>query len=510
MAGTPTTDGPDDRPTAPGPAARPDTERTRRGTAPDSASGEAAGSNPDGASRAASGTATRSTPGATTRSTTGGANRSSAAGTTRSASGETRAGAGAAAGTAPGGARRPTVPRQRRPARRRRAPVLVAAAVTTVWAAAVSYLAVIAVVALVVLVSGGAAAAVVFRFGTGGWLLAHGVPLDTEAGRLGLVPLAVSVLAAWRLVRAGVHTTRAIGARRRGPVRHGLVAAACVGIVYGLLGAVAAAAAHDGGLAVSPLRAGLTFAGFGAIAAAIGAVGESGLAAGWWSGLPSPVRDAVRTGAVAALLVLGAGAAVAGVAIAVAGGEASDMFAAYHTGVGGQVGLTLLCLVFAPNLAIWSSAYLIGPGFMVGAGAVVSAARVSLGALPAVPVLAGLPSTAVSGLAAPLLGVPMAGGMAAGWLLARRIRRSAERGAPAPSWASLLGAAAGAGPAAGVLLGLAAWASGGSLGSGRLAVTGPDGWWVGLVGALVVAIGAVIAAAATRVLAGGRRWSRPR
>ena len=110
------------------------------------------------------------------------------------------------------------VPPQRPPAGRR-APVLLAAAVTAGWAAVVSYVSVLAVVTLLVMVSGGAPVPVVLRFGTGGWLLAHGVPLHTGAGPLGLVPLAVSALAAWRVNRAGMHTTRAIGARRSGSVR---------------------------------------------------------------------------------------------------------------------------------------------------------------------------------------------------------------------------------------------------------------------------------------------------
>ncbi|HKT00532.1 MAG TPA: DUF6350 family protein, partial [Rugosimonospora sp.] len=61
------------------------------------------------------------------------------------------------------------------------------------------------------------------------------------------------------------------------------------------------------------------------------------------------------------------------------------------------------------------------------------------------------------------------------------------------------------GPVAGVLLGLVAWLSGGSLGGGRLAVTGPVGWEVGLVAAGVVALGALMAAGATYVLIGVRR-----
>lgn len=401
-----------------------------------------------------------------------------------------------------------------RPARspaRRRAPVLLAAAVTATWAAIVSYASVLAVVGLLVLVSGGAPVPVVLRFGTGGWLLAHGVPLGTGAGPLGLTPLALSTLAAWRVNRAGVHTARAVGARRAGSAgrpaasaRLAALAAACVALCYGLLGALAAAAVTGWDWTARPLVAGLSCGGFALLAAGAGVAAESGGVARLWRRLPRAVRDAVRTGLVAALLVLGAGAGVAGVTVAVAGGEASSMFASYHTGVAGQVGLTLLCLVFTPNLAVWAAAYLVGPGFAVGVGTTVSAAKVNLGALPAVPVLAGLPTTPVSGWTAPLLGLPLAAGMTAGALLIRRqARERANRaGGGVPGWGPVLLAAIVAGPVAGLLLGLAAWASGGSLGSGRLAHTGPAVLPVALVAAGVVAVGALIGAATMRVLEG--------
>jgi Family of unknown function (DUF6350) len=404
-----------------------------------------------------------------------------------------------------------TAPRRRTarpgaPPARRRAPLLVAALVTTGWASLLSYAVVLVAVALVTGLSGGGAPVrVVFRFGTAGWLLAHGVPLLTPGGKVQVAPLALSALAVWRLVRAGVHTARATGGRYR-PVRRVAVTAAAVALVYGLVGALAAIAVDGPELRVSPVRAGLTLAGFGLVAGGLGAGTEGGLVARVLDALPVPVRDGLRTGTVAALLILGAGAATAGTAVAVAGGDAGDMFAAYHTGFAGQAGLTALCLGYAPNLATWAAAYLVGPGFAVGAGTVVSAARVHLGALPALPVLVGLPTSAVGGPAALLLGVPLAGGMTAGWLLARRrLRRAADRAGPAPTWAGLLGAAALAGPVAGLALGLLAWASGGSLGSGRLSVTGPVGWEVGVIATGVVALGALIATSATQVLIGSRR-----
>jgi hypothetical protein len=385
-------------------------------------------------------------------------------------------------------ATRPTV---RLPRRRgkpvRRAPLALAATVTTAWAALVSY---VPVVALVGLLTGH----VEIAGGTGGWLLAHGAPLSTGAGRFGLVPLGVSVLAAWRVGRAGVHTGRAIGARTPG---RALLAGLAVAVVYAALGVLAALL--TGGL-VTPVRGGLTLGGFALACAGLGALAGGRVLRRAARRLPPFVRDALRTGTVAAFLILGAGAAAAGVAVAVSGGPASATLASYHTGVAGQAGLTLLCLVYAPNLATWSAAYLVGPGFAVGVHTTVSAGHVSLGALPAVPVLAGLPDSAVSGLGPLLLGVPMAGGMAAGALLVRRRMRAGT----VPGWPALLGAALLAGPVAGALLGLAAWVSGGPLGSGRLAVTGPVGWEVAAVGAGVVAVGAVIATAGTRVLIGTR------
>jgi hypothetical protein len=397
----------------------------------------------------------------------------------------------------PDAAARPTVRPPRQPGRRarRRAPVLLTATVTASWAAIVSYVPVLVLVGLLL-----RADATTFRLGTGTWLLAHGVPIATDAGPVGLIPLGLTALAGWRVARAGVHTCRAIGART---LRRAALATIAVSAVYGGLGALAAGLA---GQPAAPTRAGLTLGGFALLLSGLGAAVESRLARRVVRRLPLAVRDGLRTGVVAALLVLGAGAAVAGIALAVSGGQASATLASYRTGVAGQAGLTVLCLGYAPNLATWSAAYLIGPGFAVGVGTTVSAAKVKLGVLPAIPVLAGLPDSAVSGLGPLLLGLPMAGGMAAGWLLVRRRLRQAAAGeAPLPGWAGLLGPAALTGPVAGALLGLAGWLSGGPLGSGRLAVIGPDGGQVALVGALVVAVGALLAAAATKVLLGSRR-----
>ncbi|HZN18279.1 MAG TPA: DUF6350 family protein [Micromonosporaceae bacterium] len=462
------------------------------------------------------------------------------------------------ASAAPRGAVRPRG-ELHRPTRPARAPLLVAAAVATLWAALLSALPVAGAVGLAQLAEDPSIrVGDITRYGLAAWLLSHGVPLRTAVGTLGLAPLAVAALAVWRVVRAGVHVTRAIGARHSRSPRIAARAALAVGSGYGLLGAVVAAVIGGPSLHVSPVRAGLVLGAFGSVAAGAGALWATGAWVPLARRLPAVVRNGLRTGAVAALLVLAAGAALAGTAVAVGGGDAGETLASYRTGVAGQAGLTLVCLAYAPNVAAWGASYLVGPGFALGVDSMVRTSEVSVGALPALPLVAALPSGPTGGAGAVLLGTPLLAGLAAGALLARErlrairlaggrreaIRRvSGGRQAGGPSgtggssragglwqrggsgqvgrwwqaggsgqagggsgpadggsWQALLGGAGLAGPVAGVLLGLAAQASGGPLGAGRLAVVGPVGWQVALISSGVVAAGAVLGAAAARTL----------
>ncbi|GAB4103306.1 DUF6350 family protein [Micromonospora taraxaci] len=383
---------------------------------------------------------------------------------------------------------------------RGRAPLPVAAGVAAGWAALTSYLPVAIVLGLVQLGTDSTTLAGTLRTALAGWLLGHGVPLHTDSGPLGLAPLALTVLALWRLSRAGVHVSRAIGARDTRSPRRALLAAGAVGIAYALLGALAAVLVSAGGPDVSVIRAGAMFAVVGTLAALIGATRITAVTRVLVARMPGPVRDGVRAGLVAGLLLLGAGAGAAGLAVATGGGDAADMIGAYRTGVAGQAGITLVSVAYAPNAAIWSTSYLLGPGFAVGTDTAVRTSEVSVGALPAVPLLAGLPRGPVDGFGALLLAVPVLAGMVGGCLLARRVARLAGPERAPQRWAEVLAPAALAGPVAGVLLGLVAAVSGGPLGAGRLAEVGPVGWQVGAVATAVIAVGALLGAAATRAL----------
>jgi Family of unknown function (DUF6350) len=376
---------------------------------------------------------------------------------------------------------------------RRGAPLAVAAVVAAVWASLLGLLPVVALAA-VVGIGSGATPVGVARISAGAWLLGHGAPVQTPADRITLVPLGLSVWIAWRLIRAGVHAARATGAHRDRSIWLAVRAGVAVAVAYGLVGAVIAELAATAEISVSPWRAAASCGLFAGIAATIGALGYGPAGRRLLRRLPRTLTDSARTGLAAAAFLIAAGAAAGGLALALAGGPATDMLVSFRAGVAGQAGITMLCLVFLPNLAIWGAAYLLGPGFAAGAGTVVSPGDVLLGPVPAVPVLAGLPSGPLSGIGPALLGVPLVAGLAAGILLARR-SPLAERG-----WGVLLGAAALAGPVAGVVLQLAAFASSGALGSGRLSQLGPVDWRVGLFATGVVTVGTVFGAATARTL----------
>lgn len=365
--------------------------------------------------------------------------------------------------------------------------LLVAAAMTGGWAAVVSFAPVLIVVLLGWFGSGAGSGGAAVRFALTGWLLGHGVPFTAAGREIGLVPLGLTALIVWRLVRAGAHTARAVaGTPRDTPY----VVLALAG-AYGVLGGVAALFASTPDFTVSPLRALLTTAVVGGLASAPGAAVESGAVRRLGERLPEPVRDGLRGGVVAALGVLAAGAALAGAATAVAYPDAVDLYRGYQVGVAGGAGITLVGLLYAPNLTVWGASYLIGPGFAFGTGTEVTVFDVSLGPLPAVPVLAGLPTgPAPTGIAV-LLAVPVAVGML---VAVATVRRAPER-----EWALLLGAAALTGPVAGAVLGAASFAASGPLGSARLAEIGPVWWSVALVTTVLVGVGAVVAATAARL-----------
>lgn len=346
----------------------------------------------------------------------------------------------------------------------------------------------------------------VFRTAAQLWLAAHHAGFAIPGGRVGLLPLGLTLLPAFLLYRAAMWMARDADLRLRLPARLpkgspkdlanarrraqlALVAQAGVSLAapYALLaGGIALIAKNEitqpylGEVLLSHLV--LAF-GAGSLATA--------RTIGPWPAmlrlLPERARALTVGTAVALLIMLAAGLVLVLVAIVMNLDQVSELTGSLSPGFVGGILLILLQLLYLLNGVVWGMAYIAGPGFAIGTGTLVAPTGVQLGTVPSLPILAALPDAgpAPAWMTAVLV-IPFAAGTAAGLVMVRV--------APSPSYevAPLWGFACGlsTGAAAGALAAL----SGGPLGDGRLATVGPSPWEVVLSVTLEVGVAAGMAA----------------
>jgi hypothetical protein len=319
------------------------------------------------------------------------------------------------------------------------------------------------------------------------WLLAQGGRLELDSGPLAVAPLLLTAALAWGLARIGrgVAQVRDEAGGRAAAEVVGTVAA--VHALLTLLVAVSVDAPGRGLLQAVGGAAGLAL-----LAAGWGTARESGLLDDALDRLPRSTRPVLR-GALAGLLTALALCTIV-VAVAVAAdARGYDRLAAGLGGSGaGTVGLLGLAVLLLPNAAAAVLGLAAGPGFSVGAATLVSVHGVSLGPLPALPLLAALPDTqAVPLIAWVSQAIPALAGLVAGIAVGRR---ADDDGGPV-----LAGIA---GLLAGVLVGVGAaavtWAGSGVLGDGGLAEVGAPPLATGIAVAAQAGIVAALAGAVAR------------
>lgn len=157
------------------------------------------------------------------------------------------------------------------------------------------------------------------------------------------------------------------------------------------------------------------------------------------------------------------------------------LYESLHTGILGGIVITAAQMAFVPVAVVWMASWIVGPGFAVGSGAVVSPFAVTVGAVPAIPLVGIIPDSAAVGgwvTAIPGLIALIAATRFSSWLSTR------DRFA-GPGIAADIGRVAMTALAAAVMVGLAALVVGsyasGSAGAGRFAEVGIDAPLVALV-----------------------------
>ncbi|WP_305094165.1 DUF6350 family protein [Prescottella sp. R16] len=271
-------------------------------------------------------------------------------------------------------------------------------------------IAVIAVAVVAVLVSSnsdldGAAGAV-----AAGWLALHQVPLTVTDAPLAVLPLLPTALLVWAVARG---CARAVSPSRETPdgdfrlVGQAIAAAVAAPVAATLIAfAVVGDATATLPLTSPDIAAALaTVVALHGLAAALGAASVVGRTVAEQCGVPEWSFTAVVPGVRAAGLLFAAGTAVTAASLLWSWSDVGTLLAE-GGGVVGVLGLTVVSVLYLPNVAVAAVAVLLG-GTAHAGGTSISLFGIDAGPVPPVPVLGGVP-TELLGTAWPvLLAVPV-------------------------------------------------------------------------------------------------------
>ena len=322
------------------------------------------------------------------------------------------------------------------------------------------------------------------------WPVSHGVPIAITSVRIDLLPLLTILFPIFILRRAAIRIFRIV------PFSWPNFSAIAVPIVLlnSLIGFLLAWLISDDVFAISPFQAVLIMPIITFAATCFAAIKVYG-----WPKyeLPSSIKFGVRVGILntAILLIFGLGLAVVMLSLNLA--SALEVAASISDTTSENLLTWLLTFGYLPIAMIWGYAWLLGPGVATGVDSAASFAVIDQTALPALPWLAALPSTAVTDgwyllLVPILISVFLVSLM--WWSLHNESFRTIFTNVLAGLSVIVITT---------VLLSLV---GGGAIGPGRLAVFGPQ--WLPMIGGVFITIAPAFGLLLT--LEAVRRWFRSR
>lgn len=250
------------------------------------------------------------------------------------------------------------------------------------------------------------------------WLAVHLVPVSIAGQQLGALPLVPVGLMVWATARRTAQVTPPRGSWF--VIRW--IAASAVGGPL-LVAAVALAVVHDAASVIAELQtpnALQAFAGVLAVSglgALIGVGSRIGPRAWDALGVPQWVRDAVRPAVIGAATLLALCSAVVALSLVVHWATMQDLFGITDSFFG-QLSLTILSLLYLPNVVLGAAAVAVGSSAHIGF-ATFSAFTVFGGDIPALPVLAAAPTPPLGPIWVALLIIGAVSGVAIGQQCAR-------------------------------------------------------------------------------------------
>lgn len=251
------------------------------------------------------------------------------------------------------------------------------------------------------------------------WLGVHLVPVSIGGAELGVLPLLPVLAMVWGTART---TAAATNPRGSWFVTRWVVASALGGPL--LIAAIALAVVHDAASVLTELQTPHALRAFGGVLAvhAIGAVVGVGSRVGARvmaaASLPAWLPEAFRAAAVGVLALVGLSGVVMAGSMVVHWSTMHDLYSITDS-VFGQFSLTVLSVLYIPNVMVGTAAVAVGSSAHVGL-ATFSSFTVFGGDIPALPVLAAVPSPPLGPVWVALLIVGAASAVAVGQQCARR------------------------------------------------------------------------------------------
>jgi hypothetical protein len=251
------------------------------------------------------------------------------------------------------------------------------------------------------------------------WLGVHQVPISIGGRVLGVMPLLPVLLMVWGTARTTAHATPVTASWF---VIRWIVASAMGGPL--LIAAIALAVIHDAASVITALQTPSALRAFSsvllvhAVGASIGVGSRIGRRALASSSLPVWLPDSLRAATAGVLALLGLSGLVTAASLVVHWGTMQDLYAITNS-VFGQFSLTVLSILYVPNVIVGTAAMAVGSSAHLGF-ATFSSFTVFGGDIPALPVLAAAPHPPLGPAWVALLIVGASAGVALGQQCARR------------------------------------------------------------------------------------------
>lgn len=303
--------------------------------------------------------------------------------------------------------------------------------------------------------------------GTSFWLLGHGIPIVLSGGVIGIVPLAMFLVVLWVGVWSAGRATWSAAEHGWRPALKVVLAwaggyAGLVALV-GVLAMLGPMQPHPGRWVAAALLLPLLMAVVGMVRALDhDDVDEflerlyvpAAMRRGW--------RPALHTSAV---IVIGSTlAAMAAVAFSMS--EVWALQRDLRPGLAGGITLALLQVLALPNIGLWMTSFVAGPGFSIVEGASVTWEGSSTALVPMIPVFAAHPEPAEFPGATPLVAAVLV--LLGAWLGWQSLAATARLASLRAKTLTVVSAAGWTG----LIVGLLDWVGGGALGVARLADIG--------------------------------------